>query len=117
MDRKEDEKALASWQKAVQYKPTHTAAWSNTLVLLDTLKEYDRVIKLGKEALNHNRNSAALYFCMANTLGKVQRFDEAELHFQRAIQLNTNNGLYYSNFGKRNAFIVSLTQKCNVLNF
>lgn len=100
MDLKRNEEALKAWEKAVSFRPTHTAAWSNMLVLLDSLKQYDEVLDLGKTALMHNPMSAALHFSIANTLGKVQQFEKAEKHFLEALNLNSNNALYYSNLGR-----------------
>lgn len=85
---------------AVSYRPTHTAAWSNTLVLLDSVKKYDEVLELGKTALKYNPKSGAIHFCIANTLGKLEQFEAAEAHFLEAINLNKNNALYHSNLGK-----------------
>ncbi|RZB40253.1 DUF1736 and/or TPR 11 domain containing protein [Asbolus verrucosus] len=99
LDLKRNEEALEAWEMAVLYRPTHVAAWSNTLVLLDSMRQYDRVLELGRTALAHNPKSPALHFSIANTLGKIQRFEEAEGHFLEAINLNPLNALYYSNLG------------------
>lgn len=85
---------------AVLYRPKHIAAWSNTLVLLDSMKKYDEVLELGQTALIYNPKAAVLHFSIANTLGKLQKFEKAEGHFLEAISLNKNNALYYSNLGK-----------------
>jgi tetratricopeptide (TPR) repeat protein len=85
---------------AVLYRPTHVAAWSNTLVLLDSMRDYEKVLELGTTALIHNPKSPALHFSIANTLGKVQQFEKAEGHFLEAINLNPGNALYHSNLGK-----------------
>lgn len=97
---KRNEEALKAWVKAVYFRQTHTAAWSNMLVLLDSLKRYDKALQIGNTALMYNPMSAALHFSIANTLGKVQDFEKAEKHFLEALNLNPNNALYYSNLGK-----------------
>lgn len=97
---KRNKDALAAWEKAVSFRPTHTAAWSNMLVLLDSLKQYEEVLELGKTALMHNPMSAALHFSIANSLGKVRQFEKAEKHFLEALNLNPKNALYFSNLGK-----------------
>ncbi|XP_072395884.1 protein O-mannosyl-transferase Tmtc4 [Diabrotica undecimpunctata] len=99
LDLRRNEDALKSWEMAVLYRPTHVAAWSNTLVLLDSMKKYDEVLELGRTALIHNPKAPALHFSFANTLGKIQQFEKAEGHFLEAINLNPENGLYYSNLG------------------
>lgn len=95
-----NDEALKAWEMAVLYRPSHIAAWSNMLVLLDSMKKYDEVLDLSKTALTYNPKSSALHFSLANTLGKLQKFEKAESHFLEAINLNKNNALYYSNLGK-----------------
>lgn len=90
---------MHAWEMAVLYRPTHVAAWSNTLVLLDSIRQYEKVIELGRTALIHNPKSPALHFSIANTLGKVQEFEKAEGHFLEAINLNSKNALYHANLG------------------
>lgn len=90
---------MVAWEKAVSYKPSHTAAWSNTLVLLDSTRKYDDVLRLGRKALMYNPKSPTLHFSIANTLGKMQQFEKAEKHFLEALHLSPLNALYYSNLG------------------
>lgn len=69
------------------------------LVLLDSLRIFDRVLELGKVALMHNPRSPALHFTVGNTLGKMHQFEKAELHFLEALNFNPHSALYYSNLG------------------
>ena len=114
LDLHRNDDALKAWDKAIKYKPTHIAAWSNTLVLLYSMRLYQEAIKLGRTALMHNPKSPALHFSIANTLGKLQRFEEAEKHFMEALNLNPHNALYHSNLGNEN--IVDGVQVCYCLN-
>lgn len=93
------DEALTAWEMAVSYRPSHVAAWSNMLVLLDSMKKYDQVLDLSKTALTYNPKSPALHFSLANTLGKLQKFESAESHFLEALNLNKYNALYFSNLG------------------
>lgn len=102
LDTDRSENALKAWETATMYRPTHTAAWSNTLVLLDSLQRYQEVLDLGRTALIHNPKAASLHFNMANTLGKLRQFEKAEKHFLEALNLSPNNALYYSNLGRYN---------------
>lgn len=99
LDQGKYEDALVAWRRAVYYRPTHVAAWSNILVLLDSQLRYKDVLDFGNIALTNNPSSAAIHFNIANTLGKLQDFKKAELHFLEAINLNRNNPMYYSNLG------------------
>lgn len=92
--------AFESWSETTKIKPSHMAAWSNTLVLLDNLGQHEKVIETSKIALKHCPDSAAIHFTTANTLGKLERWNEAEKHFKIAIELSPQKALYYSNFGK-----------------
>lgn len=94
-----NEEALHAWERAFVSNPSHSAAWSNTLVLLDGMGRQTRVIEVGKIALTACPKSPALHFTVANTLGKLERWQDAESHFQMAIELSPNNALYHSNFG------------------
>lgn len=69
------------------------------MVLLDSLKRYEEVLVMGKEALKHNPYAPALHFCLGNTLGKANQMELAEKHFLEAINLNAKNDMYYSNLG------------------
>lgn len=106
LDLKRNDDALKAWEMAVSYRPTHTAAWSNTLVLLDSMQKYNEALDLGRIALTNNPKSPALHFSIANTLGKLQQFEKAEKHFLEALNFNPYNALYYSNLGeKRSVFL------------
>lgn len=98
--------ALDMWAQAIKLKPCHLAAWSNMLVLLDTLERYDEVTEKSSIALKTCPPSPAIHFTLANTLGKLKRWTEAEKHFKEAVKLNPRNALYYSNFG--NKYIIIL---------
>lgn len=99
MDLQRNEEALDAWKKAAGFRPTHVAAWSNSMVLLDSLGRYEEALALGREALKHNPYAAAVHFCLGNTLGKVDRMELAEKHFLEALNLSPRNALYYSNLG------------------
>lgn len=100
LDQKRNKEALHAWEMAILHRPTHTAAWSNTLVLLDSMREYTRVLKLAEVALKHNPRSPALHFSVANTLGKLHQFEKAEKHFLEALNFSPQNAMYISNLGR-----------------
>lgn len=92
--------AYEAWLMATRYRPTHTIAWSNMIVMLDSMGEYVKAEQVGKTALSILPNEPALHFSLANALGKTGKLEESEWHFTQAINLNFNNALYHSNFGK-----------------
>lgn len=91
--------ALNAWRTAIQLKPLHKVAWNNLLILLDSLGRTEESILTGYQALKLLPNEPSVHFNVGNSLGKAQRWRDAEHHFQMAIQLNPNNALYYSNLG------------------
>lgn len=60
----------------------------------------DRAETIAQEALVILPQEPSLHFNLANTLGKVGRFAEAEKHFKDAISLDMNNAVYCTNLGK-----------------
>lgn len=69
-------------------------------MLLDSMERYDEVLENGVVAFDSCSSLPAVHFIVANTLGKLKRWVEAEKHFKEAIKLNPSNALYYANFGK-----------------
>ncbi|XP_060516972.1 protein O-mannosyl-transferase TMTC4 [Cylas formicarius] len=99
LDQGRHREALQSWRMATILKPTLSAAWGNTLALLDTQGRLQDALRIGTDALRYNPDAHALHFALGNALGKLKRFDEAEKRFLKAIKLNPQNALYYSNLG------------------
>lgn len=92
--------ALAVWSVVTEINPNHAAAWSNMLILLDSLEQHEKIIEQGKKALKFCPSSASIHFTLANTLGKLEQWAEAEEHYKQAIEINPQNALYFSNFGE-----------------
>lgn len=55
--------------------------------------------ELAQEALRILPGDPGLHFNLANTLGKMSLFPEAEHHFMKAIELDYRNAIYHSNMG------------------
>uniref|UniRef100_A0AAR5NY72 dolichyl-phosphate-mannose--protein mannosyltransferase n=3 Tax=Dendroctonus ponderosae TaxID=77166 RepID=A0AAR5NY72_DENPD len=91
--------ALDCWKKAAALRPTHAAAWGNSMALLDSKGMASAAVELGQEALKHVPKSAAVHFALGNVMGKLNRLLEAERHFRDAIKYDSKNSLYYSNLG------------------
>lgn len=117
-----------AWKQATSLKPTHSVAWNNMIVMLDSmglfnlnltisveiiitnlvkpyqiclvLGEWDKAQSLASEALAILPNDSALHFNLANTLGKKGHYENAEQHFLKAIQLKDKQALYHTNLGE-----------------
>ncbi|XP_045600678.2 LOW QUALITY PROTEIN: protein O-mannosyl-transferase TMTC4 [Procambarus clarkii] len=91
--------ALATWTNATSLKPSLAVAWTNMLILLDSQGLYQPAIEVADKALRHLPNEPALHFNLANTLGKLNRYEESESHFLQATKLDPSNANYWANLG------------------
>lgn len=102
----EKTKALFAWQNATFQQPTHAISWNNMIVLLESIGELKRAEKVARTALVILPNEPSLHFNIANILGKMDKFVEAEKHFVAALKLkhtlskNRVVALYHSNLGE-----------------
>ncbi|OQR71624.1 transmembrane and TPR repeat-containing protein 4-like [Tropilaelaps mercedesae] len=107
-------RALTAYRAAVAQSPSHALSWNNMIILLDSLGRLPEAEKAAREALKRvvpattNRphkgtartdSVAELEFHLANALGKMERFHEAEEHFKKAILLRPGHASYHSNLG------------------
>ncbi|XP_050432156.1 protein O-mannosyl-transferase TMTC4-like [Adelges cooleyi] len=105
LEQGQNTKALLAWQNATFQQPTHIIAWSNMIVMLDSIGELKRAENVARKALSILPDEPSLHFNMANILGKLNKYSESEKHFLTAIQLKnmTNNlkllALYHANLG------------------
>jgi len=100
LEQKKHDAAYQAWRNATSLKSTHAVAWSNMVIMLDSIGKRELAEKVGKEALIHLPNEAGLHFNLANTLGKLKHFSRAEQHFLKASQLDPQNAKYHANLGK-----------------
>lgn len=91
--------ALATWTNATSLKPSLAVAWTNMLILLDSQGLYQSAIDVADKALRHLPSEPALHFNLANTLGKLSRYEESESHFLLATNLDPGNANYWANLG------------------
>lgn len=64
------------------------------------LGEHEKAVDIAMEALSVLPVEPTVHFNLANTLGKMKRYREAESHFKEAIRLKPNQAMYYVNLGK-----------------
>ncbi|KAK7085136.1 Protein O-mannosyl-transferase tmtc4 [Halocaridina rubra] len=91
--------ALATWTNATTLKPSLAVAWTNMLILLDSQGLYQPALEVADKALKYLPNEPALHFNLANTLGKLSRYEESESHFLLATNLDPGNANYWANLG------------------
>lgn len=99
MDTKNFKSSIASWKRAISINPHHNKAWSNILAFYDNQQLNEEVLKYSEIALNFLPNDSNILFSRANTLGKLSRFDEAELIFKQIIESDPKKSIFYANLG------------------
>ncbi|XP_022669240.1 transmembrane and TPR repeat-containing protein 4-like [Varroa destructor] len=116
LEMQDHSRALTAYRTAVSQNPSHALSWNNMIILLDSLGRLPEAEEAAREALKRIRSDsvttrgsqrsaikagsvAELEFHLANTLGKMERFKEAEEHFKKAIELKPRHASYYSNLG------------------
>lgn len=99
LEQKNYDKALKAWESATRQRKTHRRAWTNIILLLDDLDMREEALKMGYQALHFLPGDASIHFNVANMLGKVGNFVEAEKHFKNAISKNPADAMFYTNLG------------------
>uniref|UniRef100_A0A2A4K6I1 dolichyl-phosphate-mannose--protein mannosyltransferase n=2 Tax=Heliothis virescens TaxID=7102 RepID=A0A2A4K6I1_HELVI len=99
MNKTED--AIQSWFQAISLNPKHVLAWTNLMALMDNSGQIDRALKVIPKVLSELPNAPSINFAIANMYGKINRYEEAEAHFLKAIELFNDNvkAIHYANLG------------------
>lgn len=97
----EGEKALADAQAFYKQSPDHIEAifilarsYEATGHTDEALDLYNKLIPLAPDVPEYTNNRGVIYF------NKLQRYEEAKKDFERCLQLDPDNGLYYINLSR-----------------
>lgn len=90
--------AVASFEQALALDPGHTDAMNNLANLIKT-RDLDRAIALYRRVLELRPEASHAAYNLANALQSDDQYGEAQLLFERAIQLDTDNHLAHHNLG------------------
>ncbi|XP_026727390.1 transmembrane and TPR repeat-containing protein 4-like [Trichoplusia ni] len=95
------EEAIDSWFQAINENPKHILAWTNVMALMDNTGQIDRALKVIPKVLTELPEAPSINFAIANMYGKINRYEEAERHFIKAIKLFDTQvqALHYANLG------------------
>ncbi|XP_048005683.1 protein O-mannosyl-transferase TMTC4-like [Leguminivora glycinivorella] len=101
LDTNKSDHALESWLHAIKLKPGHRLAWTNILALLDNTGQFDRALQIIPLAIASVPDAPSVQFAIANIFGKMGRYEEAEKHFLKAIELfgRRVQAIHYANLG------------------
>uniref|UniRef100_F1KX31 dolichyl-phosphate-mannose--protein mannosyltransferase n=1 Tax=Ascaris suum TaxID=6253 RepID=F1KX31_ASCSU len=97
----QNKKRLAEsiWRNVTRIQMDHERAWVNLLVLLDELDDCEEVIELADSALEYLDDRASIHFQLGTCFGKMAQFGNAEKHLRKAVDLQRDNALYWTNLG------------------
>lgn len=69
------------------------------IILYENLKQPNEALKTAEKALLHIPEDPSIHFNLGNILGKKNLFEKAEFHFKKALSLDSENSVYYTNLG------------------
>ncbi len=98
------EEAIRMYDKALKISPQLFVAYSGKLKALVGLGKWSEVIDCGKSAIKVNPNHDDGYFYSGVAECQLNRFDDAEQNFNKAIKCNPDNYIAYFNL----AYLYSL---------
>lgn len=91
--------ALSNWHQAVSLDPKQAKAWANILAYLDSKGLFEDALRISEKALSFNPLDVSILFTKANVQGKLKNYVEAEELYNKIIEINPRNALYYANLG------------------
>ncbi|XP_068628548.1 protein O-mannosyl-transferase TMTC4-like [Battus philenor] len=95
------ELAAETWLAAINLNPKHTHAWNNLIAMFDNTGQTERALQIIPKALKELPSTPSLLFVIANIFGRINRFQEAEMYFKKAIELFKEKvqAIHYANLG------------------
>jgi tetratricopeptide (TPR) repeat protein len=90
--------AFEHFRRAVELKPENPEAHNNLGLAYAARGQTDLAITEYKRAISI-RDDAAIRTNLAVTLDRLQRYDEAEEHFRKALRMDLRNASRYANLG------------------
>jgi tetratricopeptide (TPR) repeat protein len=86
----DEEVALTAYARALELRPSYSAAWNDLAVLLNELGRNRQAQKAAEQAVSSDPNRASFHANHGAILGVAARRKEAELAFNRAFSLEPN---------------------------
>jgi Flp pilus assembly protein TadD len=93
------EKAIASWEKALQINPNLSEAWHNRGSALGRLGQYEEAVDSFQSALVIDPNNYQAWNDRAHALYQLQNWTEAIDSWNKALKIMPGNHLFWYNRG------------------
>ena len=91
--------SVASYDKAIEFKPNYHEAWSNRGLILDNLQRYDEAIASYDRAIEFKPDKHEAWYNRGNSLDNLQKYDEAIASYDKAIEFKQNDHVAWYNRG------------------
>ena len=95
----DSDKALATYESALEKDPNNKDLWFNLARLLFMQEKYDEAIDGFKKVLESDPNDFDTYMNIGNAYLKLEKFDEAVPYYEKAIELQPDNPNAWNNAG------------------
>jgi tetratricopeptide (TPR) repeat protein len=96
---KQYEEAVASYKKALEFKPNDSVVWSNLGVVLRNLSRYEEAIASYRKALELKPDYSEAWCNLGIVYGNLGHYEEAITYFDKALEFNQNLSEAWCNRG------------------
>jgi protein O-mannosyl-transferase len=121
VDKKQPDKAMADYNKAIELQPLYAEAYNNRGVLFRAQKKYDEALKDYDTAIKLNPKYSEAYNNRGNLFENLKKFDDALKNYNKAIGLNPkyadaycNRGVLKFNSGKKEAACIDFQKSAKL---
>ena len=118
---REYEKAILSWDKALEFKPDYHEAWNNRGNALFNLGRYEEAINSFERALEIKLDYDAAWYNRGIALGNLGRYEEAINSYDKALEIKpdkdaawNHRGIALGNLGRYEEAITSFDKALEI---
>ena len=95
----DSDKALSTYQTALEKDPNNKDLWFNLARLLFMQEKYDEAIDGFKKVLDSDPNDFDTYMNIGNAYLKLEKFSEAVPYYEKAVEIQPDNPNAWNNAG------------------
>ncbi len=93
------EKAIESYDKAIEIKPDYFQAWGNRGIALGKLEKYEEAILSFDKVTEIKPDNSYAWYNRGIALGKLEKYEEAILSYDKAVEINPDDSYAWHNRG------------------